>query len=124
MDLSIITPSNREYEVLHPKTGEPIGLVFTLRPGSAPEVKKFEREWTNQQLRRGRKQLNAEQIEARNMGRIVASVEGWAWNGDASWGGEKLEFKPENLRRVLKEGSFIFTQLDEELGNDEAFFGD
>lgn len=121
-DLSNIQPKNREFEVVNPATDEPTGLVFTLRPDSDEAVKKFERNWTNQQLRkRGSQKLTAEGIEYRNKGRIVAAVAGWRWDRDANWHGDKPEFSEEKLREVLKV-AWIYKQLDEELANDAAFF--
>lgn len=120
-DLNSIQPKNRQYEIVNPATEEPIGLIFTLRPPSCPEVKRFEKNWTDQQLRKRGQKLSADGIENRNIGRVVASVEGWEWRGDANWQGSKPEFTQEKLREVLKV-DWIFNQLNEEVANEQAFF--
>ena len=122
-DLSSITASNREFEIVSPEDDQPIGLVFELRHGSSDEVKAFEKKWTDSQLRkRGIQKLTAAGLEFRNTGRIVSAVAGWNWKGDASWHGEKPEFSEATLREVMKEADWIRVQLDEELGNEAAFF--
>ena len=125
MDLSAIVAETRDFEVLHPKSGDPIGLTLKLRPYTAPEIKAVERRWQTQALR-GRK-FSADQIEARGTDILVAYVSGWAWGKDAdgepcTFKGEVPEFNEASLRRVLKELPWLKKQLDVEAGSESDFF--
>jgi hypothetical protein len=123
MDISTIQPVCRPYNVRHPATEEPTGLIFMLRPDSAPEVRKFDRDWQNGQLRKRKMHLTAEGLENRNIGRTVASVESWDWSQtELDWQGGKPDFTEATLRSMLKALPWLQKQLDDELGNDAAFF--
>ena len=128
MNFSDVKATERQYELLHPKTDEPMGLTFTLRPDTSPEVKAFERNWLNQQLRRSRgKMPTAEQLEQKQLEQVVASVAGWAWSKNArgedpDWQGMP-EFSVGKLREFLTEFSWAQKQLSQELGSEGDFFG-
>ncbi len=124
-DISSVIASEREVDIVHPVTQEPIGLKLTVRPDSAPEVRAVERKWLTMGLR-GRR-ITAEQMESRGIEILVAHVSGWAWgndtNGEAcTFDGGTPEFNEPNLRKVLKALPWIKKQLDVEAGNDSGFF--
>lgn len=123
MDLSSVKPVDRRVDIKHPVTREDTGLVFVLKPYSDPSVKAVQRRLANTRLRNGRK-ITAEQLEDAKLEVLCAAVSGWEWNGEATFGGEKLEFNAANVRKVLKSVDWIREQVDEELGDDAAFFGD
>jgi len=125
MDLSTTVATDRDYDVLHPATSEPIGLKLTLRPDSAEEIKKAERRWLTQGLR-GRR-LTAEQLEARGTDILVATIAGWEWgkgpDGEPlTFEGAVPEFTEANVRKVLKALPWVKKQVDNEAGYDSAFF--
>lgn len=132
MDLATLSPVTRKVDILHPQTGEPIGLAINLRPSSHPEVQRVRRKWLNERLSskgRGNK-VTAEQVEANALDQIIAAIESWTWGEGAdgkpcTLNGEAPELSPESARKVLKAGGgFIKDQLDEELGDVAAFFRD
>lgn len=121
MDLSNIRPATVEVEVKHPGTGLPTGLVLECTSLEAEAVKRVQREITNKALRNRNRKPTAEQLEANAVDMMGAAVIGWKWNGDATWGGKKLDFSPANVRLVIAEG-WLRGQLDEALGDEAAFF--
>lgn len=127
MDLSSITASQNTVEIRHPKTQEPIGLSITLRPATCDQVQAVKRKVTNENLRMRGKSLTAEKLEANGIEMLVAAIETWTWGKDvsgeeASWGGEKLEPTPANIRKVLREAPWIKSQVDDAFGDEAAFF--
>lgn len=121
MDIASITATERTVDIKHPANGEPIGLRVTLLPDSDAKVVAARRKFLNERLQRGKK-ITAEVIEAQQTSLIAAAVNGWDWAGEATFRGEKPEFNEANLRKVLKELPWIKAQLDEELGDEAAFF--
>lgn len=105
-DLSSITPESRSITITNPKTAEPIGLTITLRPSSSPEVREVQRRMLNENLRNKGK-LTAEKLEANRLDALVAATEGWDWEGDTTWHGEKPEATAQNFRKVYKEARWI-----------------
>lgn len=123
MDLSSITASNATVEIRHPGTSEPIGLTIHIRPAESREVREVRRRITNESIKSRARSITAEKAEANALDILVASVAGWAWGADLTWGGEKLECTPANVRRVLKEAPWIKAQIDEAFGDDARFYG-
>lgn len=121
MDISTITAAERTVQIKHPATGEPIGLVITLRPSSDPAVLAASRKFLNERLQRGSK-ITAEKLEVQKVAVITAAVSGWKWEGDAQYKGQQPEFTEATLRTILKDLPWVKAQIDEELGDDAAFF--
>lgn len=121
MDISNITASSSSVTIRNPGTAEPIGLTITLRPASSPEVKQVKRRITNDALK-SRGKITAEKVESNNFDVLVAATEGWTWEGDTTWNGEKPEATAENVRKVYKQAPWIKEQVDEALSDDAAFF--
>lgn len=120
-DLSAIKATTTRVEITHPKTAEPTGLVLHLRPLSHPDVKAVQRKFTNENLKHNRLKLSAEKLEANKIEALIAAIEAWEWNGEASWNGEKPALTPEAARAVLKV-DWIRSQADDALGDEAAFF--
>ena len=121
-DITSIAPNERTVEINHPGTGEPIGLRVTMRPESAPEVEAVRRKWLNEKLQRRSGRMTAERLEELQVALITAAVTGWEWEGELTFEGDKPEFSAANLRKVLKKLGWVKAQLDEELGDEAAFF--
>lgn len=121
-DISSIVPNERTIEIKHPASGEPIGLKITLLPASAEPVLAAQRSMINERLRRDVK-TTAERMEANRLALIESAVKGWEWEGELTFEGSKPDFTPANLRKVLKALTWLRDQIDQELGNDAAFFG-
>ena len=123
MDICNISENQREYELRHPETDEPIGWFWTLRPSSSDEVKAADRKWQNRMIQSRRHKFSAEQLDQRNLSLEVAGVAGWRFEGDATFGGETPEHSPEFCEKVFKMKHWIRSQIHSELDNDTAFFG-
>jgi len=50
MDLNTIKTIDRDVNLTHPKTGEELGLVFSLRAPDSDEVTDVNRSWQNKRL--------------------------------------------------------------------------
>lgn len=121
-DITSIAPNERTVTINHPGTGEPIGLRVTMRPESSPEVESVRRKWLNEKLQRRSGRMTAERLEELQISLITAAVTGWEWEGELTFEGDKPEFSAANLRKVLKRLVWVKSQLDEELGDEAAFF--
>lgn len=127
MDISNITPISRRIKILHPGTQQETGLVIHLLPTTAPAVKAVKQRFTNEALMaRGRNKTTAQKLEANSIELLAAAIEKWEWNegadgAQASFGGEQLELNEKNAKKVVKV-EWIRAQIDEELGDDAAFF--
>jgi hypothetical protein len=120
-DIATIVPTTRTIDILHPATKEPIGLRIDLRPESHPAVREAVRKITNDRLNlRGK--LSAERMEANRLEVLIASIDGWSWEGDTTFEGEKLAFAEPNVRKVLKKLPWIRDQVDIALAETEEFF--
>ncbi|HEV7417680.1 MAG TPA: hypothetical protein VGN98_16100 [Tianweitania sediminis] len=121
MDLSTIKPSSLKVDLLHPATGEEIGLTLDVISRDDPTVKRVQRRLTDKRIKRGFKKVSAEQIDEENIEVLSAAVTGWTWGKDASWGGKKLDCNPENVKIILAQPWFR-KQVEEAIGEDADFF--
>lgn len=122
MDIFDIAPQSRTIEILHPATSEPTGLKVSLLPMSDDKIESVRRKQLNRRLNSRNTKVTAEQLEAESMELLIASITGWEWSGTASFQGEKPEFTPDNVRRVMKAAKWVRDQIDREAGYAEAFF--
>lgn len=126
-DISTIVATSRPINILHPRTGQETGLVIHLLPTTAPAVKAVKQRFTNEALAaRGRNKTTAQKLEANSIELLAAAIDKWEWNVGAdgtqsSFGGEQLELNEKNAKKVVKV-DWIRAQIDEELGDDAAFF--
>lgn len=120
-DISTIVATARDIDIKHPVTDQPLGLTITLLPDTHPKVRAAARKALNDRMS-GKGKITAEQIEENQLALLCASVFGWDWQGDLSFHGDKPEFTDANLRKVLKELSWVKEQIDAELVNRTEFF--
>lgn len=120
-DIATIVAAERAIDILHPATGEPIGLRITIRPESHPSVREAVRKTLNDRLS-GRGKVTAERLESNRLELVIASVGGWEWQGDTNFEGGKPEFAEPNVRKVLKKLTWIKDQIDKAIGETEEFF--
>jgi hypothetical protein len=121
MDLASIKPSTVSVDVKHPGNSKPTGLVIDVGPADSPSVKKVRRRHNDKILQSRGRRLTAEQVERNQIEILAAAIVGWTWNGDAAWGGAKLEFTPENVEKVLAAG-WVRSQVEEVLDDEAGFF--
>jgi hypothetical protein len=121
MDLSTITTSAQTVDIIHPGTGEEIGLKLQVISRDDPAVKRVQRRITDKRLKRGFRKVTAEQIDEENIEVLAAAVTNLIWGKDASWGGKKLECTPENVKLLLGQ-AWLRKQVEEAIGEDAEFF--
>ena len=113
MDICEIKPVEREIEIVHPKSGEPLGIKVTVLSLNDPKMASLKRRIINQRLdleRRG-KTFKADDIEENNVSLLIAAMVDWKWEGESSFMGEKPEFNEKNIKAVF-----------EAVGDEESFF--
>lgn len=121
-DLASVEASDRVFPVRHPATNEPLGLSIRLRPQSSPEVKAVSRRLLDEGLKSRGKGITAVKVESNTLDKLVAATAELIWSGTTNWRGEKLETTSANVRRLYKEAPWIREQVEEELGDEAAFF--
>ena len=125
MDLNTIKTIDREVNLLHPKTGEELGLVFHLKAPDSDEVKTVDRNWQNKRLlpKNRKKAITSEELERVTDARIKAAVQGWTWEDEELFiDGEQPEFSPAALSKMMKEHPWIREFLSDECEDITAFF--
>lgn len=122
MDISNISPNDREYEIVHPNTEEPIGWTFRLRSESSKELRAYDEAWRAKNAKRRTGKLTGPMIEDYNLGKTVAAIAGWSFADGVNYKGATPECTPAEVRRVLKEQHWIRLQVEAELRDEGAFF--
>ncbi|MBN9345616.1 MAG: hypothetical protein J0I48_05335 [Devosia sp.] len=121
MDLSDIAPTSMKVAIRHPGTGKETGLIIDVQSLESPVVQKVRREQRDAVLRTRNRKMTAEEIDEQITDQIVAAIAGWQWNGDASWGGKKLDLTPENVRIVVA-APWVRKQVEEAVADEAGFF--
>lgn len=121
-DLDTIVAGERVITIRHPSTNEPLGLMIRLRPQSSPEVKAVSRRLLDEGLKTRGKGMTALKVEANVLDKLVAATAELFWEGETNWRGQKLDSTPANVRKLYKEAPWIREQVEDELGDEAAFF--
>lgn len=122
MDLSKIVAIEKEIDITHPVSGEPIGLRIKLLPGSTKQVEKVRREIANERISKGDKKFTADDLENGAYRIVIASVSDWEWLGDTTFKGEKPECTAANVRKVLDALPWMKDQIDRAISDTASFF--
>lgn len=123
MDLAKIKPSERIVDILHPESGEKIGVsvqLISLRDEKLAAVRRRIQNKNIEFQKRG-KTMKAADIEENEMDLLVACITGWNW-GDNLYNGETPQFCEKNVRDVLNELSWFKQQIVEAIDDEKAFF--
>lgn len=124
MDLADIKPVERVIDILHPSTGEKIGVSVTVLSINDEKMAAAKRRIQNKKLeldRRG-KTFKADDLEENEMELLTTAITGWNWEGDVDFHGEKPAFNEKNVKAVLKELTWFKQQIMEAVGDEKAFF--
>lgn len=125
MDLANIKPASEMiHEMLHPGTDEPLGIKVSLCSLDDEKMKRIKRKITDDQqiLKRRGKDFTAAQIEENTNLICFTAMNGWVWEGEASFHGEKPVFNQANVYRVFNELSWFREQISEAIGETKSFF--
>lgn len=107
-------------EILHPATGEPLGMTITVAGPDSVHAKNFDRTVINRRLRgRKTKALDAGEVQEAALRKLAACTLSWT---DVVDGGKALECNRENALLVYNRLPFIAEQVAEAAGDRAAFF--
>lgn len=124
MDINEIKPTDRTIDIVHPATGDKLGITVTILSIKDPELKEIKRKMTDERLRleqRG-KTFKAREIESNTNILLFKAMRDWSWEGEATFKGEKPEFNRKNVLEVLEELEWLRDQIDAEVSDEKAFF--
>lgn len=138
-DLATIKQTDRTIEIVHPKTGENLGLRVTLVSLDDERLTKIKRQITDRRLyleARG-KTFKAEEIEENANNITFAAIVDWEWYnptgsaGDDGYSadampdfkGEQPDFNRKNFLEMTGEVKWIKNQINEAIGESKDFFG-
>ncbi|WP_102867882.1 hypothetical protein [Pseudovibrio exalbescens] len=123
MDLSSIKPrETAPVEIMHPGTGENLGLRFEIRSRYDDAVKK---KAASVQLRASKmtpaQRLAAQETWAREI--LAAAVVSWEFYDGLTFNQEsEPECNEANVVQLFKEYPYVFEQLDTQFGDVSGFF--
>lgn len=124
MDLSTLKPTEREIEIVHPVTREPFDIKITLMSVTDERLAKLKRKFQDERLRletKG-KGFKAEDIDDNLKMLAFSSIIDWKWEGEANFHGEKPALNRNNAFRIFTELPWFLTQIQEAIGDEDAFF--
>lgn len=125
MDISSLVPTERLYEVKHPKTDEPIGIIVSLVSIDDDKLKAVKRRIADKRahLEARGKSLSGSDIDNNTNEIVFAAMTGWQWSDTAEWRGKKNPpFNKETVFDVLNTLAWFRNQLSEEIGATDRFF--
>lgn len=146
MDLSNLKPSAIMVDILHPGTGEKLGITVSLSSLMDEKMKKVKRRIQDNgyALQRKGKGYSAEEIDVNTNLIVFTAMDGWSWSkplleeakpatdttaaiaavyGDEpSFHGEKPAFTQANVYKVFNELPWFREQLEEKTGETKSFF--
>lgn len=130
-DLTTIQPIEQKLDILHPATGELLGVQVSLVSLDDERTKRQKRLIMDRRLKleaRG-KNFKATEIEDNQYSLLFACMTGWNWyvpqeGADApTFDGETPDFNRKNVIAVFEKLPWFADQIDEALGETKAFFG-
>lgn len=130
-DISTIKMNDRKIEILHPGTGEPIGVRCTVCAVDDERLEKIRHSITNARLEMERKakKFTADMIEENSLRLAEAAIIEWEWydtgngEGPASFEGDTdPECNPRNKRRVFAALPWFAEQIADEIRDSKDFF--
>lgn len=124
-DLANIKPaSERIIEILHPGNEQPLGIKVSISSLDDERMKRTRRRIQDVALvlQRKGKVFSAAQIEANRNEICFAAMNGWTWEGDANFHGEKPPFNQASVTRVFDELPWFRDQIEQEISETASFF--
>lgn len=136
MDLATVKPSEAILEIVHPGTGEQLGIKVPLLSLDDDALKKMKLKIQNDEknLSRRGKTFTAEQIEANTSLLAFTAMQGWSWGQHAvrvgnearmeetTFHGDKPAFTVANVYKVFDELPWFRDQITEKVGDTKSFF--
>lgn len=124
-----IASHNKPLEMVHPGTGEPIGLTVELLAPDNPVIKTLLRRLTDMRKHKAQRNQIATAVddERASMEVCAAAVVDWTWTKDkegeyiGDWEGEQPDFNRKTLSEMLALDWFR-EQIDRDLSDQKSFF--
>ena len=138
-EITDIKTSDRKIEILHPGTGEKIGVRVGVVHIDDERMSKIKRRITDRRLHleaRG-KVFKAEEIEENRTDLLFGAMTGWEWynptgdEGDEGYdasaapsfeGSQQPDFTRKNVTAILTKLPWFGDQINEAVGDTKAFF--
>jgi hypothetical protein len=121
MDLSTIKPVERAYEVTHPYTGKPTGLVLTLACTHDERVKTAIRAANDHYLKTAGDKPSQKDLDDYDHSLMAAHITKIEFTGDANWKGKTPAYS-NDLARELCEVHVIKEQVVKEVKKVKDFY--
>jgi len=124
IDLNSVKPVERVIEILHPATGQELGIRVSILSITDPKLKKIKRRVQDERLRleaRG-KAFKSEDVEENLNAIVFNAMVGWEWYGDVCFNSEKPAFNQRMVKEVFEELPWFKSQIEEAIGDEQAFF--
>ena len=113
-----------DIEILHPGTGEPLGMKFhVVGQDSKPFIKARRKVVSARMGKRAISRKDPEKLERDGLETLACCVVSWSTGGEPGikLDGEVLDCNPENVMKVFERFPFIREQVDEVVGDRAAF---
>lgn len=118
-DLTKVQDDGIDVSILHPKTGEELGITIRVAGPDSDRQKKARNAINNERLRMSRnKRLTAAELETDALKITAASI--ISWDGVVE-NGEAVPLNAENATAILTRYPFIREQLDTAVGDRAGF---
>ena len=121
LDTSSASERGASLDVLHPTTGEKLGIAITLAGADSPTYVQAQRAMVNRRIRARGKQVTAEQVEDDAVDLIASCVLGWS---GVLVDGKALECTKANAKELLARFPWIKEQCSEFMGERANFLRD
>ena len=126
MDISVIKPVSEglPVEIVHPATGEPLGITVRVRSSEEKVVKDVARAFLDKQtkLKARGKDLTTDDYEMWRIKTLQAAIISWTWGKDTSWNGKKPEPDLEFLTELVHSATWFAEQIEDVAKDTSAFF--
>ncbi len=126
MDISVIKPVSEglPVEIVHPATGEPLGITVRVRSSEEKVVKDVARQFLDKQtkLKARGKDLTTDDYELWRIKTLQTSIISWTWGKDVSWNGKKPDPDIEFLTELVQTATWFAEQIEDVARDTSAFF--
>jgi hypothetical protein len=126
LDISVIKPVSEglPVEIVHPATGEPLGITVRVRSSEEKVVKDVARQFLDKQtkLKARGKDLTTDDYELWRIKTLQTSIISWTWGKDVSWNGKKPDPDIEFLTELVQTATWFAEQIEDVARDTSAFF--
>jgi hypothetical protein len=128
VDIAVIKPVSEglPVEILHPATGEPLGVSVKVRSAEEKIVKDVARAYIDKQqkLKLRGKDLTVDDYQMWRIKTLQAVIINWTWAKDTSWNGKKPDPDLDILTELVENATWFAEQIEDLAKDSTAFFID